>query len=237
MARKSTSGKQESAITGQKAYHFSIIGTSPLLMHADDVMSADALAAWRKDPANKRRSVAGDDRSPTWTWLTYLYSDSGKVVMPSENLLAMVSKGGSSFKSGRMGTLKAEVAASILFRPAYPLLIGVDYHELLMSDVEDCKADDVPFSEQMARARELGFGLDVRRASVSTSKHVRVRPRFARWKVEGEFDAADDGALSEGVLQQLFSLCGRRVGLGDWRPSAPKKPGPYGMFMASVEEV
>ena len=43
-----------------------------------------------------------------------------------------------------------------------------------------------------------------------------------------------EAAITDEVLEQLFEIAGRLVGLGDWRPSAPTSPGPYGMFNASL---
>ena len=233
MAKKAKSGN----IDGLQRYAFSLTGTQPLIMHNDSVLAADTLEAWRKDPANKRRSKAGDDRSPSWTWLSYLYLDNGQIVLPRENLIAMLIKGGASFKVGRMGTLKGETAASVFFESSYPLLVGVDRKPVQSADLASLNGDEIAFSEHIERARELGFMLDVRRATVSTSKHVRVRPRFDRWAVDGEFSAYDDGAMGPETLSQLFALCGRRVGLCDWRPSSPKKPGGNGTFTAEVSLV
>ena len=36
-------------------------------------------------------------------------------------------------------------------------------------------------------------------------------------------------------LRELFGLAGMKAGLGDWRPGAPSKPGPYGKFDAEVK--
>ena len=231
MAKKTQSGN----LDGLQQYSFELAGTQPLLMHNDSVTAADTLEAWRKDPANKRRSKAGDDRSPSWTWLSYLYIDNGQVVMPRENLIAMLIKGGASFKVGRMGTLKGETAASVFFESSYPLLVGTARKPVTHADLATLNDDGVPFTEHLARAQSLGFGLDVRRATIGTTKHVRVRPRFDRWAVAGSFSAYDDGAMGPETLSQLFALCGRRVGLCDWRPSSPKKPGGYGTFTAKVD--
>lgn len=233
MAKKTKSGN----LDGLQRYSFALTGTQPLLMHNDSVLAADTLEAWRKDPANKRRSKAGDDRSPSWTWLSYLYLDGGQVVIPRENLIAMLIKGGASFKVGRMGTLKGETAASVFFEGSYPLLVGPNHEPVQAADLDVLNDDAISFSEHVEKARELGFTLDVRRATIGTTKHVRVRPRFDRWAVEGEFAAYDDGAMGAETLSALFTLCGRRVGLCDWRPSSPKKPGGYGTFTAEVSLV
>lgn len=232
MAKKAKAGK---SADGLQRYSFTLTGTQPLLMHNDSVLAADTLEAWRKDPTNKRRSKPGDDRSPAWTWLTYLYIEGGQVVIPRENLIAMVVKGATSFKVGR-GSLKAEAVSSIFFESSYPLLVGADGKTVQSPDLERINDDSVPFSESVKLADDLGFALDVRRAAVGQSKHVRVRPRFDRWAISGTFLCLDDGAMGAAVLQQLFTLCGRRVGLCDWRPSS-KKPGTRGTFTAEVTAI
>jgi len=67
-----------------KRYRFELTGFMPLLMHADNIEGSDELTEWRKLPANKGLSVPGDDRSPGWTWQTYLYHDGEHVVMPAD---------------------------------------------------------------------------------------------------------------------------------------------------------
>jgi hypothetical protein len=48
----------------------------------------------------------------------------------------------------------------------------------------------------------------------------------------------DTGALDAGVLTRVFAATGRSVGIGDWRPSAPKNPGKHGrLVVLGVEEV
>src|SRR3954447_9876381 len=73
-------------------YQFTLTGQTPILFHADDVMATDELKAWQKDPKNKGISVAGDDRSPPWTWQYYLYTDRTNISDPAENVMACLRK-------------------------------------------------------------------------------------------------------------------------------------------------
>ena len=50
-------------------YSVTLVGETPLLMHQDNLAWEDAMMQWRKDPANKKVSVAGDDRSPAFRWI------------------------------------------------------------------------------------------------------------------------------------------------------------------------
>ena len=58
-----------------KKYKVELIGQSPLLMHKDNIQAGERVRAWSKDPANKKISVAGDDRTPPFTWIGYCYTD------------------------------------------------------------------------------------------------------------------------------------------------------------------
>ena len=87
-------------------FRFTLTGVSPLLLHADDIERSDQLTAWRKDHKNKNVSKAGDDRSPPWTWQTYVYSDGRNIVIPSDNLSASLLQAGGQMKLSGMKTYK-----------------------------------------------------------------------------------------------------------------------------------
>ena len=76
-------------------YSVTLVGETPLLMHQDNLAWEDVMAQWRKDPANKKASVAGDDRSPAFRWIGNLYTDNGVVSIPSDNLMTLLREGGS----------------------------------------------------------------------------------------------------------------------------------------------
>jgi hypothetical protein len=212
-------------------YEFTLTGTTPLLMHADDVEAADRLKSWRTDPKNKSVSVPGDDRSPPWTWQTYLYTDGTYLTMPQECLMAALRSAGSKIAAKGKSTFKALSQSG--------LLIGADHCELTNNGKRVRLADvaklwDEPYNEQLAVVRRMGFDLMSKRARVGKAKHVRVRAKFDAWQVRGTVMVSEP-AITVDVLKQLFELAGRFSGLGDWRPSAPEKPGPFGMFSAAVK--
>ena len=97
-------------------YEFLLTGTQPLLMHRDDIDGSDSLEAWRKNPKNKGLSKAGDDRSPAWTWQTYIYcDDDANIVMPSDNVMASLIGAGAQMSGGKGGkTLKRGAACGLL---------------------------------------------------------------------------------------------------------------------------
>lgn len=214
-------------------FDFTLRGTQPLLMHADDVIQSDELMAWRKDPTNSGVSVAGDDRSPPWTWQTYLYHDGEHLAMPQECVMAALRNAGAKLPHKGKATFKSLSQSG--------LLIMSDYCEFrcngeLIPLASIVKFRDEPFAAHVDKARKLGFDLSIKRAKVNTSKHVRVRARFDDWSVSGQI-AVSEPAITPEVLSRMFELAGKLSGIGDWRPSSPKSPGPYGMFTAELKPI
>lgn len=213
---------------------FELTGETPLLMHWDNIEGCDVLAEWRNDPKNKNQSVRGDDRSPPWGWQTYLYRDGDQVVaIPSDNLMSALSTGGAQLILKKQKTYKELSQSSIFIATEYLEFTYGEGQRLLMSQVEAMK--DLPFAQQAAACEKLGIKLFCKRAKVGASKHIRVRPRFERWSLSGSLTVTSPDLPFE-KLEAIFDYAGR-AGLCDWRPSSPKRPGPYGMFTAKVTPV
>jgi hypothetical protein len=219
-----------------KTFDVRIVGKTPLLMHFDNIEWADEMGRWKDNPENRKGSVAGDDRSPAWRWIGCLYNDGAQVTIPSENLMRCLMEGGAMVPvpKGKNGkTFKAQTQSGCnLAEPHWPLLVAgqpvpmAEIHALLRQE---------DFQAHQATAARLGFDLLVKRAKVGTSKHGRVRPRFAEWSARGLINAWDE-QLTLDVLQKVFTFAGQYKGLGDWRPGG-KTPGSFGMFSATVTEV
>jgi len=209
---------------------FVLKGVTPLLMHKDDVLAADMLQEWRKDPANKGMSVPGDDRTPPWTWQANTYVDEdGNVTIPTQNLMRCLCKAGSRMILKRTTTFK-ELTQTGLFIANDCLDFVNGGTKVNMSDF--VKNRDEKFTQQMARAEKTGFKLDVRRVGMqSGSKHVRVRPIFRAWQARGVLNVTAP-EFDQERLNTLFELAGMQ-GLCEWRPGG-KTPGSFGMFEASV---
>lgn len=208
---------------------FELKGIMPLLMHWDDVEQADTLTAWRKDPSNKQISAAGDDRSPAWTWQTYVYNDGSNVVMPSHNLMVALRSAGTQIIMKKQKTFKEASQNGLILTTEF-LEFKTGGKQIKVADLN--KLRNKPFRDHVDGAQKLGFTLDVRRARVGTSKHIRVRPRFDDWTITGSIMILAKEITHE-ILDQMFGLAGRG-GLCDWRPSC-KTPGPYGMFEAKIK--
>jgi hypothetical protein len=227
----------EMATTYMRKYRIEIVGTQPFLMHPDDVEWSDAMEAWKNDKDNKKISKAGDDRSPAWRWLGNLYHDKKSIVIPSDNIMSCFMEAGASVlvPGGRSGkTFKSQTQSGILMSDVYwPLLVGgktIAYEPLkrLLGEKD--------FEKHKAEVKSLGFELFIKRAKIGSSKHVRVRPRFEKWGTIGELTVVDE-QITTSVLTDIAEIGGHYKGLGDWRPSSPKKPGSFGMFTATITEI
>jgi len=218
-----------------KQYRIRIHGESPLLMHQDNIAWGEKVRKWGKDPANRDKSMAGDDRTPAWTWLGYLYHDGKNVGMPSDNLMTMFREGGAKVPKCGKSTFKKETQAGILIdQQQWDLTMGgrsVDLSTLnALTGVED-------FSEHLETVEKLGFELLIKRAKIGASKHIRVRPIFRQWDITGSLTILDPSrtGITRDVLQTILDQAGALCGLGDWRPSSPKSPGVFGRFTAEIE--
>ncbi len=110
-----------------RTYRVYIEGQTPLLLHNDNIEWADHLKEWRTSPENKKKSVAGDDRSPAFTWLGSLYEDSGVAIMPSDSLMRCLMEAGAQVPvpGGKHGkTFKSQTQSGMAVRGiGWPLLV------------------------------------------------------------------------------------------------------------------
>lgn len=219
-----------------KTYTITITGLSDLLFHADNIGWSEQMKRWRETPANKAKSVAGDDRSPACTWIGSLYHDGTHVAIPSDNLMRCLMEGGAQVpvpgaKHGK--TFKAQTQSGMLVVEEYwPLLVR---GKLVAVDRILELTNEPDFSVHYETAAKAGFSLLVKRAKIGSSKHVRVRPRFTAWSATGTLQVWDD-QLNRASLVDILRLAGQNKGLGDWRPSS-RTPGPFGRFEAKLTEV
>jgi len=214
-----------------QVYKVTLRGMTPLLMHADDPAWSDTLKAWSSK--NRDRSVPGDDRSPAWTWIGYTYHDGKVLGVPSDNLRTALRDAGAMVVWSKQRSFKQLAASAILFDEVLsPIMIGADDHTVEFPEIEALlKADD--FDAHVAAAKAMGFELYVKRARIGQAKHVRVRPMFSAWSCVWTCRVLDP-AIKLTHLTEILRIAGTLKGLGDWRPSAPKSPGPFGKFEAEV---
>jgi hypothetical protein len=219
-----------------RTYEVTITGLSDLLHHYDNVAWSDQMRRWREDPANKSKSVSGDDRSPACTWLGNLYHDGTHITIPSDNLMRCLLEGGAQVPvpGGKNGkTFKSQTQSGMLVvEEHWPLLI--DGKPIAVKPLLDLARED-DFDAHFEACRAAGFALHVKRAKIGAAKHVRVRPRFSRWSARGTLQVWDQ-QLKLSALVDILRLAGTNKGIGDWRPSSPRAPGPFGRFEAEIRE-
>jgi hypothetical protein len=216
-------------------YLVTLTGTTPLLTHKDHIEWAEYMDKWRLDPANKKLSVPGDDRTPAWRWIGHAYIEGGKVVIPSDNLMTTMREGGSKIQTGKgMETYKRLTQSGIVVdQIAWPLL--VNGNEIPYQPIKDL-IDNNDFEYHQKVAESLGFELFVKRAKIGAAKHIRVRPRFEGWSTSGTMTVLDDSIKTD-TLRTILTFAGIYCGIGDWRPSSPKSPGSFGKFTVSLKEI
>ncbi len=215
-----------------RRYNVEIKGMTPLLLHHDNLDWGDLLKKWGMDPANKKNSVPGDDRTPAHRWIGCLYVDDGLLAVPSDNLMTMLREGGAKCPTGkRGGTFKRQTQSGLMIdQSAWP--IAVQDGSYIAYDSIKGLIEEPDFQVHKERVMDLGFELFAKRAKIGQQKHVRVRPRFDNWQIGGTITVFDD-TISTEVLQNILTFAGQYAGLGDWRASSPKSPGQFGRFEAT----
>lgn len=214
----------------RKQYGIKLTGASPIIMHWDNLDGDNIVAKWLAVPANKKNSKAGDDRSPPWKWKHATYNDGKRIAIPEDMIRACLMNAGAKVPTGKgQQTFKRQTQSGMLFLEPY-LDFFSNGKPIAWADIE---AIEGTFAEHAEAVRELGFHLFVKRAKVGQSKHVRVRPRFDTWSVEGQLIVTDE-TITEDILRIILEQAGLYCGIGDWCPAAPRSPGPYGRFTAEV---
>ncbi len=222
-----------------RKYSVELTGKTPLLLHPDDLDWADRMKKWKEDPVAQKETpaVPGDDRTPAWRWVGNVLHDGEHMAVSSDMLMKCFMEGGAMVPvpGGKNGvTFKRQTQSGMsVLEPAWKIatpqgLIPISPVHALMSSND--------FDEHKGKAMAMGFDLFVKRAKIGAAKHVRVRPRFRSWKVSGTLAVWDD-KLTDRSLLDILVFAGEFKGIGDWRPSAPKSPGPHGRFSVEIQKV
>jgi hypothetical protein len=188
------------------------------------------MEAWKDNPENKKKSKAGDDRTPAWRWTGYLYHDGEHLGVAEECVRRSMMDGATMIPvpGGRGSkTFKAQ-SQSGMFIEEMNIPIAVDGKTVPYSEIESLRSEE-NFYKHREKCKELGFQILCKRAKIGTSKHVRVRPMFSTWSLQFSLVVIDE-QLTEPVLRDIITYAGQYKGLCDWRPGSPKSPGRYGMF-------
>lgn len=180
-----------------------ITGTNAILLHKYTVASA------RDVGTRVIKTRDSNNYSDEWIKGTYLNED-GNVIMPSLNLSATIFEGSKGMKIGKKALTRIVSTALKVF-PLEPLI----------------KVGGKPVTIDLIRDNDWIY---LSGAVISGRRVDRARTMLPKgWVIEFEL-AVDSEALTSKDVRNILDNAGKNAGLGDWRPSAPKKPGPWGTF-------
>jgi hypothetical protein len=218
-----------------KRYQVTLTGETGMIQHQDNLGWDEKVKRWLKEPENKKNSVAGDDRTPAWRWIGFLYDEGGQVVIPSDNLMTVLREGGAKCPTGKgQLTFKRQTQSGLVVdQSSWPILVK---GRPIQTAPIKALIENPDFAAHEQVAKDLGFELFVKRVIIGQRKHVRVRPRIDNWSASGTITVLDETITTE-VLTRILDHAGAYAGLCDWRPSAPKSPGPWGKFSAKIKEI
>jgi hypothetical protein len=138
----------------------------------------------------------------TQEWRDYFYATAeGDIFQPAAHIEGALIKAAVNFKvSGKRGkTYKDLISANVFIDPDR-ILHGIKVPEELDTDA------DKPLY------------LDMRPVVVQRSRVVRIRPAFCPgWVLGFDIQVIED-EISADILQDILTLAGKTVGIGDYRP-------------------
>jgi len=218
----------------EQKYGVEVVGITPTLMHWDNIEWADQLEekrTWIKEN-DRKKFKAGDDRCPPDTWKGWTYNDGKTVCWPADNMRSCLMKAGAQLTLQGKKSYKSVSQSGIMFNEFF-LAFLVNGKPMPWPPIQAIEGE---FKDQAAKVKAMGFELFMKRVRIGQAKHVRVRPRFDDWKLKFTVTVIDE-QITEKVVNDLFSLAGRRVGFSDWRPGSPQSPGQFGLFSAEVKQI
>lgn len=170
-----------------------LTGVSPLLMHNIELADPDNPFVQEIGTYTAKRKKTEDDRRAIekLEWFGGLYTDNGRIVMPTANVRK------SLIQSGKISKQGTQVTRSLNFK---------DLHVPLVYDGPD---------DMEVLYKTPGFA---NRAAVGISgkRTMRVRPQFRAWAVVADALLLED-VMDLADLQRVAARAGVAEGLGDNR--------------------
>lgn len=193
-------------------YNVKIRGTNTMLLHK----YTPASVAEPKLRVNRGNDAA--NYAEEWVKATYLNKD-GQVVMPWTNIFACLFDGSKGMKKGK----------TFITRIIYTSLLLTDQEPLVLFD-------NKPITIEMIKENDW---LHATGAVISGRRIDRIRTAIPEgYEISFGIATKPNNTLTSEDIESIITNAGIQAGLGDWRPSSPKKPGPYGTFeVISFEEV
>ena len=172
---------------------FKLTGVAPILLHSDRMSDPlDPMAKVFKKVSGKRNKTEEDHAEMArLEWYGSLYVENGRVVIPGENIEAMLVAAAKKNRAGK----QAQVGLFCLENP----ILTYDGP----ADIDALWGD----------GRFL-FRCGVR---IGTSRVQRTRPRFDKWEVDVTVQFDPQEFNREDVID-LMIVAGQKIGLCDWRP-------------------
>lgn len=201
------------------SHAFTITGIDRMLMHCGQTADPiNQFAKAMKKQSSKRNKTDEDLASLSLLeWWAGLYTDqrlsvddSGNVtaskgtrlILPAHVLDSAIREGGRKIKAGK------QISAGVIVE----------------GDAE-FSADGVRSLSDAAADERFHYRTAVK---VGTSKVMRTRPVFSGWSAKFSV-CIDAGVADIDTVRQSLEAAGRLVGVGDWRPGAPRG-GSFGRF-------
>lgn len=201
------------------SHQFTISGIGPMLMHCGQ--TADPLNQFSKamkKQSGKRNKTDEDLAALSMLeWWAGLYTD---------RRLAVSDDGQVSAEKGTKLVIPAHVLDSAIREGARKIKAG---KQISAGVIVEANGDFSASGVKDLTVASLDEAYHYRCAvKVGASKVMRTRPIFADWSVT--FSVLIDQSVADlDVVRQSLDHAGRLVGIGDWRPGAPKG-GSYGRF-------
>ena len=198
---------------------FTIKGVSPLLMHCGQTADpVNCFSRAMKNQSKKRQKTDEDYLSlALLEWYAGLYTsprittdidgnvtvpEDAKLVIPAHVLDSCIREGAKKNKEGKLASAGVIVTGDGLLKTS-------------VKDIDAASADE-----------SFRFSAAVR---VGTAKIIRTRPRFDAWSVTFTAEI-DESVCEERQVTSWLQSAGKLVGIGDWRPGAPRG-GSFGRFI------
>jgi hypothetical protein len=191
-----------------------LVGSSPLIMHSNYVL-ADPLSPITKriKQIQKNRSKTDEEIEEAYKleFQAGLYLDKGKVVIPADNLNAMIADAGAKVAGitrNKAGAYVFAETADLIYTPPEP--------------------GEGTLADLLWASNSPGFRL-IRPVKLQGGKStvMRSRPIFNEWAAKIELQV-DDDCIDDGKVMELLVTAGKMIGLGDWRRSC--RNGRFGAF-------
>lgn len=191
-----------------KTIKMKIRGIRPMIMHNGRTSDPLDPYAQKLKKVSAKRAKTEDDfalMSQIEQEAGLYWSDELGVYLPVDNLLRMFLDAAKKVKLGRQ-------AVGIMPTAEYGVPLVFDGHRSFKRLT----------TEDRFRFRKA--------VTVSSSKVMRTRPMIPTgWEAEVEVEL-DTDLIDVEQFRDICDIAGLRIGLGDWRPGAPRVPGPFGRF-------